>query len=132
MQLKDPPFPFYQHWDQDAEHFFGRGKKRKRIDYDCYDDEGDNNGGNYYDDGYEGGGWYGEEPAMNHQGFYSRFPVVQGRVFETLFDRGGADCNNQNAEYNEYDKDGVEGVCREAESQQDESTYAREGYGQKT
>jgi hypothetical protein len=126
VQLKDPPFPFYQHWDQGAEHFFGRGEKIKRIDYDGYgDEEGDNN------DGYEGDDWYDEEPAVNHRGFYSGFPVVQGRVFATLFDCGGADCNNEDTEYGEYDKDTVEGVCREAESQQDESTYAREGYGQK-
>jgi hypothetical protein len=51
VQLKEPPLPFYQGWDKDAEQVFGRGKKRKRdddenyhdeyqdYDYDCYKDE---------------------------------------------------------------------------------------------
>ena len=41
MQLKDPPFPFCQHWDEDAERLLGRGRKRRMDDFEADADEED-------------------------------------------------------------------------------------------
>jgi hypothetical protein len=74
-QLKEPPFPFYQCWDEDAEHVFDRGKKRSRDEYEYEEDDDD---GDEPEEDFHGEYDYDEEPAMNPEGFCCDFHMVHG------------------------------------------------------
>ena len=41
VQLKEAPFPFSQHWDEEAERLLGRGQKRSRDEVEADADEDD-------------------------------------------------------------------------------------------
>jgi hypothetical protein len=69
VQLKEPPFPFYQRWDEDAENIFGRGKKRSRSEYEYEGEDDDDEAEESYDHGQNGDNDYDEEHTTNAHGF---------------------------------------------------------------
>jgi hypothetical protein len=126
VQLKEPPFPFYQRWDEDAENLIGRGKKRSRSQYEY--EEGNNDEEEEEEESYDydqnGDNDYDEEHTTNSGGFCCGSHMVHSLKPNTLCLYGEPGYNHEAAEYDEPN----DYVRRNRGRQEGDTTYLHNEY----